>query len=176
MLRRGGSQKEGAMQRLLWGLFLLVLVPLPSSAQTARDSWGNLKQLQPGQRIEVVDMKLKSLKGTFVSFSEGAISLRVKESEVAVPRPDVLRVSDREHSKRLRNALLGGAIGAGIGLAAEEVGTRHAQPISEYRGEYRAIGIILVPIGAGAGLGLGAAFPGYRTVYRAEKQRSGPQP
>ena len=48
MLRRGGTQKEEAMKRLLWGMLILVLVPLPSSAQTARDSWDNLKQLQPG--------------------------------------------------------------------------------------------------------------------------------
>jgi len=151
------------------------LLPLLVSAQDARESWDNLKQLQVGQKIEVVDMNLKSVKGTFTSFSGEAISLQTKQDQVTVARADVLRVSDREHSKRLRNALLGGAIGAGIGLAAEEVGTRRAQPISKYRGEYRAIGLILVPIGAGAGVGLGAACPSFRTIYRAEARRSAPR-
>jgi len=163
------------MQRLLWGLLILVLVPLPSSAQTARDSWDNLKQLQPGQRIEVVDMKLKSLKGTFVSFSEGAISLRVKESEVAVPRPDVLRVSDREHSKSLRNKLLGLAIGAGagaaVGLGAGATGSSYERAFNMGVG-----GLVGTGVGAGLGVLVGACFPEQQTVYRAEKQRSRPQP
>jgi hypothetical protein len=162
------------MRRLTGSVFLILLLPLLASAQDARESWDNLKQLRAGQKIEVVDMNLKSVKGTFTSFSGEAILLQTKQDQVTVARADVLRVSDREHSKRLRNALLGGAIGAGIGLAAEEVGTRRAQPISAYRGEYRAIGLILVPIGAGAGAGLGAACPSFRTIYRAEKRRSAP--
>ena len=157
------------MQRLLWGLLILVLVPLPSSAQTARDSWDNLKQLQPGQRIEVVDMKLKSLKGTFVSFSEEAISLRVKESEVAVPRPDVLRVSLRENSKRTRNLLIGLGIGAAGGLAAG-VGLMEREP--GYAGAVAGTTVLFAVVGAG----LGAAFPGYQTIYRVKRSRGSTSP
>jgi hypothetical protein len=163
------------MTRLILGILFVLLASVGALAQDPTHSWDNLKQLQAGQKIEVVDMNLKSVKGTFTSFSGEAISLQTKQDQVTVARADVLRVSDREHSKRLRNALLGGAIGAGIGLAAEEVGTRRAQPISAYRGEYRAIGLILVPIGAGAGAGLGAACPSFRTIYRAEAQRTAPR-
>ena len=55
--------------------------------------------------------------GTFISFSEEAISLRTREGDLTVRRPDVRRVSLREHSKRLRNVLIGAAIGAGAGVA-----------------------------------------------------------
>ena len=157
------------MKRLLWGLLILVLVPLPSSAQTARDSWDNLKQLQPGQRIEVVDMKLKSLKGTFVSFSEEAISLRVKESEVAVPRPDVLRVSLRENSKRTRNLLIGLGIGAAGGLATG-LGIMEREP--GYAGAVAGTTVLFAVVGAG----LGAAFPGYQTIYRVKRSRGSTSP
>jgi hypothetical protein len=163
------------MTRVTLGILLALLACVGAWAQGPADSWDNLKRLRAGQKIEVVDMNLKSVKGTFTSFSGEAISLQTKQDQVTVARADVLRVSDREHSKRFRNALLGGAIGAGIGLAAEEVGTRRAQPISKYRGEYRAIGLILVPIGAGAGVGLGAACPSFRTIYRAEARRSAPR-
>ena len=173
MLRRGGSQKEATMQRLIWGLFLLVLLPGLGLAQTGLESWDNLSQLHAGQKIEVVDMKLKSLKGTFVSFSEGAISLRVKESEVAVPRPDVLRVSEREDSKRVRNMLIGLAIGAGAGVA---IGAAMDARVNYETGECCMGVAIGAPIGAGAGFGLGAAFSGYRTVYRAKKSSAATTP
>ena len=43
------------MQRLIGGMLILALVPGLGLAQSAKDSWDNLKLLQPGQRIEVVD-------------------------------------------------------------------------------------------------------------------------
>jgi len=55
------------------GVFLATFVAGLASgvafAQTTTDSWANLKQLRPGQKIEVVDVKLKSLKGTFLALS-----------------------------------------------------------------------------------------------------------
>ncbi|MFQ5927403.1 MAG: hypothetical protein ACE5MH_08215 [Terriglobia bacterium] len=115
-------------------------------------------------------MNLKSLKGTFLSFSEEALSLRLKKEEVAVPREDVFRVSLREKPKRLRNALIGLAIGAGAGVAAAEGWARAAADKSI--DDARVISYaVLVPVGLGAGAGLGAAIPGgYRTVYRAKRR------
>jgi hypothetical protein len=154
-------------------MLILVLIPLPSSAQTARDSWENLQQLRPGQKIEVVDMQLKSRQGTFASYSAEAISLRVKNNEVTVPRADVLRVSSREDSKRARNMLIGLAIGAGVGVA---IGAAMDARVNYETGECCMGVAFLAPIGAGAGFGLGAAFPGYRTVYRAKKSRGTTSP
>ena len=163
------------MQRITWAMFLLVLLPGFGLAQTGQASWDNLKQLRAGQKIVVVDMKWKSVKGTFVSVSEEAISLRVKQGEVAVPRPDVLRVSDREHSKSLRNKLLGLAIGAGagaaVGLGAGATGSSYERAFNMGVG-----GLVGTGVGAGLGVLVGACFPEQQTVYRAEKQRSRPQP
>ena len=157
------------MQRITWAMFLLVLLPGLGLAQTGQASWDNLSQLRAGQKIEVVDMKLKSLKGTFVSFSEEAISLRVKESEVAVPRPDVLRVSLRENSKRTRNLLIGLGIGAAGGLAAG-VGLMEREP--GYAGAVAGTAVL----GAVVGAGLGAPFPGYQTIYRVKRSRGSTSP
>ncbi len=173
------------MRRSLVGLVILFLAPALASGQTVNapdrlraaqpqaaaveTGWSNLQQLRVGQRIEVVDTNLKKLKGTFLSFSEEAISLRVKKQEVAVQREDVFRVSLREKSKRLRNVLIGLAIGAGAGVAAAEIFARTEQPIAPFRGEYRAIAyVVLVPVGLGVGAGIGAGFPGYQTIYRAK--------
>ncbi len=52
-------------------------VSLPAQ-EPGKHSWDNLQQVRVGQKIEVVDTNLKKLKGTFLSFSDEAISLRVK--------------------------------------------------------------------------------------------------
>jgi hypothetical protein len=159
------------MQRLLWGLLTLVLVPLPSSAQTARDSWDNLKQLQPGQKVEVVDANMKSLRGPFVSVSEEAITLQVGKSQEAIERAKVVRVSVRDTSHRTRNMLLGSGILGGIALAAAAV------PLGITGNEGTSCGVCAAAIAAGFGGGAAlGAIPGNRTVYRAEKQPSSPQP
>lgn len=90
----------------------------PFAAQTDEGSWENLNQLQVGQKIEVVQTDLKKLKGTFLSLTEEAISLRVKKDDVGVPRVNVLRVGSLDRPKRKRNIVLGVALGAGLGMAA----------------------------------------------------------
>ncbi len=150
----------------LTSVLLVLLTGLPVAADEPwpgpddESDWNNLQQLRAGDKVEIVDTNLKKLKGTFLSFSEEAISLRVGKEEVGVQRPNVFRVSSREHSKRLRNALIGVAIGGGIGVAVgawlqsrERMGT----------------GPVML-LGIGIGAGLGASIPSYETVYRGKRQ------
>ena len=157
------------MRRIIGSVLVMLLLPLLASAQDARNSWNNLKQLRAGQEIEVVDMKLKSLKGTFTSFSEEAISLRSDGGEVGVRRDDVFRVTLREGSKRLRNTLIGmgigaaGGVAAGVGLMERETG---------YAGAVAGTTVLFAVVGAG----LGAPFPGYQTIYRVKRSRGSTSP
>ncbi len=154
------------MKSAIWALALAMGFAPASWAGDSADSWDNLKQLRVGQKIEVVDMNLKSLKGQFLSFSEEVISLQVGNDQAGVERSGVLRVNSGR-SKRGRNALIGLAIGAGAGLGVGAVLDRQAT------GEFKDFGVILgPPIGAGVGAGVGAAFGGYRTIYRSEKRRA----
>jgi|SRR5579859_4039118 len=155
------------MGRLISGLLVLILIPLPGFGRDNGYSWENLKQLKPGQNIQVVDMKLKSYNATFVSVTEEAISLRTNQGDLNIDRANVLRVSTRESSKRLRNALIGAAIGGGVmAIPAGLVGT-----ICSNEGG-RCAGAITGAIGLGAGVGFGAGFavPSYPTIYRAKKR------
>ena len=152
------------MRRALTAILPLLLCPTVTIAQTPEDSWENLNQLRVGQKVEVVDTNLKKHKGTFLSFSEEAISFRVGKDEVGVQRPNVFRVSSGEHSKRLRNVLIGLAIGGAAGLA---IG---AAVDSSFRQETHISKAIITPIGIGAGAAMGAAIPGYQTIYRAKRQ------
>lgn len=150
-------------------LLLLAVVSSIAFGQPAEDSWSNLSRLRVGQKIEVVDMKLKSVTGSFVAFSQEAISLLVGTARISIPQPNVLSVKHRAASHRKRNALLGLAIGAAAGMAigAIKLGTNHETD------ELPAF-VYAAPLGAIPGVVVGAALPtGQVTIYRA-KARSTP--
>ena len=114
-------------------LLVSTLFPVSLWAQeSAEPSWESLQQLRVGQKVQVVEMNLNTLKGMFLSYSEEAIGPRTAKGDVALQRPESLRVSSREHSKRSRNAQMGAltGVGARVGLgipfdryAENELGT-----------------------------------------------------
>jgi len=145
---------------------VLLVAPQLSLAQTATDSWDNLKRLRSGQRIEVVDMKLKPVQGAYAGYSEEAISVLVGGDLVSVPRANVFSVKNRQGPRRARNAWLGLAIGAAGGLA---IGWAKGATYHE-EGETGVFMLVYTPIGAGIGAGVGAALPaGQVTVYRVKR-------
>jgi hypothetical protein len=152
------------MKRVIETLLLLLLVPGFSLAQSSQNNWDNLKQLRPGQKIEVVDSSMKTLKGAFVSFSDEAISLQAGKGEESVERAKVVRVSVRDNSHRVRNMLLGSGILGGIAVAATAV------PLMAGSNEGNSCPACAAAIAAGFGGGAAlGAIPGSRTVYRAKK-------
>jgi hypothetical protein len=141
------------------------MVPGFGLAQSSQNNWDNLKQLRPGQKIEVVDSSMKTLKGAFVSISDEAISLQVGKSEESVVRAKVVRVSVRDTSHRTRNMLIGAAVGVGAGLAVTlPLEIQQSNEGNSLAGTMAGVTTAL----AGAGLGLGA-MPGNRTIYRIKK-------
>ncbi len=158
---------------------LVTMVSIPLFAQQRpNQSWDDLNRLQAGQKVQVVQMDMKSLKGRFLGFSEEAISVRVKEDEVAVARADVLRISLRGKPKRLRNTVIGMGIGAGLGLAVGAVGDARSGGNPASTGFGPDLGKrIYTPLGFVIGGVVGVAIPpSYRTIYRAEKKQGGTGP
>ena len=152
------------MKRVTETLLLLLMVPGFGLAQSSQNNWDNLKQLRPGQKIEVVDSSMKSLRGPFVSVSEEAITLQVGKSQESIERAKVVPVSVRDTSHRTRNMLLGSGILGGIALAAAAV------PLGASSNEGNSCGVCVAVIAAGFGGGAAfGAIPGSRTVYRAKK-------
>jgi len=148
--------------------------PLPlraADAQAANASWDNLKTLRPGQEILVVLNDARSFQGDLQSLSDGAITLRQAAREQTLARPDILRVSSKAQKRRVRNALMGAAIGAaaglGVGAAAD-----HSQNCAQagFGPCFKNLGKeVLTPLGALAGAVGGAVMPegGWHEVYRA---------
>jgi hypothetical protein len=156
------------MRRITHTLVLLLFVPVFSPAQSPRNNWENLKELRPGQRIEVIDKSMKSFGGHFVSVSEEAITLKVRKTQESIERAKVARVSVRDTSHRTRNILIGTAVGVGAGLAiAIPVELLCSNEGNCGAGGGAGAALAIGGLGA-AGAGLGA-IPGNRTLYRAEK-------
>jgi hypothetical protein len=156
--------KEGLMRYYILAILLLSFVAVPGTAQSPQNSWEGLKQYKPGHKIKVVDVKFKAWSGKLVSVSDEAITIQNgrKKQEIAVERPNVLRVTDLQRSKRGRNALIGFAAGAIIGIGA--VAGRGRGEAGEHE-QLLAVGLFGFP-----GVGIGALFPGPRpTLYRAPK-------
>jgi hypothetical protein len=141
--------------------FLVLACLLPAAAQDL-SQWSNTSRLQPGQKIEIIHMDLKRVRGDFLHAGPNEIRIAISGAESAIPRQKVFRISSLEKSKRLRNALLGAAIGAAAGLA---VGAATDASFSE--DDEHIAKSLFTPIGAGPGVALGSAFAGFETIYRA---------
>lgn len=144
------------------------VIKAAAASQSSEESWDNLQQLHIGQKIQVVDMKLKSIEGEFSGLSDERLSLRRGKQELMFPRTDVLRVGLRGGG-RLGNSLIGLTIGALAGLATGAVVDAIDDVDRSDSGSNNGK-ISAAFAGLGIGAGIGAAFPGYHTIYRSKRQ------
>ena len=139
--------------------------PIPTQA-----NWDSLKQLAPGQQVQVVLNDAKSYGGQFQSVSDDGFVVRLGKDNQTFERQNVLRVSTRGNSHRGRNALIGLAVGASagviVGVASPELGQGKCAQGSCINAASAALAGF---VGAAVGTGLGAVLPtgGWHDVYRA---------
>ena len=156
---------------LFIGLFIFCAALPAQGAPGDPADWGNLQQLQPGQKVAVVQTNLAKHKGKFLAWTEEAITLRVKKRELTILREQVHRVR-RLENHRVRNAL----IGAGAGAAAGVITIVPMQGSDAGSLLVRITFISLVFGGPGAAIG--AVIPPihptiYRASYRAPRLTTG---
>jgi hypothetical protein len=150
--------------RNFWILVCVLGMPCVASAQ-----WENLNTLQAGQKIQVVENSKKG-SGTFLSVSDKGISLQGKSGAQTIQRQDVRSVRLMENKHRLRNTLIGGAVGAGAGAGIGAAAYQPCSPTNSFcvgpggRGLPTAVGAV---IGAVGGAVVGALWPSHETIYKA---------
>ena len=149
----------------------IVLLTTMASAQTSEQSWDNLRALRAGERIQVVDQRLRSQDGFFLDFSRETVTFQVDSDPVTVSRRDVLRVSDPGRSKRWRNTLLGLGIGAAFGFVSGMGACEHLTDTKCKGSDRVAVGAGVALVYGGIGAGVGALTPQHTTIYRAERRR-----
>ena len=160
----------------------LLAIPFLSSAQTEKSSWANLNALRPGQKIQLVGTDSKSHTGTFLSVSPAAISLEEKDGEHTIQMQDVSIVKLPRHRRRLRNALIGGAVGLGAGAGIGAAAYRKCTPphgdnlfgcLDLGRSFNAAFG---AAIGLVGGTVVGVVLPTSKIIYRVAVDGRAPKP
>ncbi len=134
-----------------------------------RSSWQNLQRLNAGDRIQVEKKNHDGVTGDYVAATGESISLRVKQQDVIIARPDVVAIhmSGRSH----RAVWIGLAVGAGAGLA---IGVAVAERLSnesggDFAGLKPAVTAATAGVGALVGLVIGAVAGGHRTtIYKTK--------
>ena len=155
------------MRKGTLALLVLVLAPGFALAQSKQDSWNNLKELQPGQMIEVLNTQMKTFRGKFSTFTDNAIMLQQGKGDATVQRAEVVRVSIRDTSRRTRYMLIGAAVGVGGGLAGVLMSKNNCpDTLTCHSTRPAAYGVMAGLGGAGAAIG---SIPGhYRTIHRVK--------
>ena len=146
--------------RILIGTCVLGL-PCVSWAQTNRASWANLSVLQAGQKIQIVDMNSKKHSGTFVNVSDTAVSYHEAAGEQTIQKQDVRSVKLMENKHRLRNTLIGGAVGAGAGTGIGAASWENDGFLGG-KGVGAEVGAVFGFVG---GAIVGALLPSHKMIY-----------
>ena len=139
----------------------IVLALLACGAALQAQSWDALSGLRQGEKIKVADTAREEYHGGFRAVSERSISLETRQGVVEIERARVRRVQVRASSRRVRNLLIGVAIGVGEGVAVDQTVGRYLR--NETGDDHRALTYI-APIALFGGIA--AVLPAYRTVYR----------
>ena len=127
----------------------------------AQDPWARVQSVPAGQQVRVETAAQKHT-GQLVSVSEESVRL----DTITVPRSEVTRVYARSASHRKRNAIIGTAIGAGVGIAV------YATLGLLLRNEGAEGTEVLLVVPAAAGAAIGAAMPTGRMkkIYDANRR------
>lgn len=146
-----------------WILMVAVLISLSQISFAQTSDWAVINQLS-GQKVRVETADGKSHVGNVQSVSGDTIGIGKNE---LIRKQDVQHVLLWSAGHHGRNALIGLAIGAGVGSVAFGAACgREASFIS--RGECIAVG---APFFGGLGAGIGALLPSrgkWHEVYRSE--------
>ncbi len=144
---------------------LMTGVPLGAAdPQAEKGKWDNVKKLNSGQEIKVVMNDAKSYRGRVENVSDEEIKVSLATGDATFARQDILRVSTKTGTHRLRNTGIGAGIGGGAlaGIAAAK---------GDSSGDFGtgAVAVMGLILGSAIGAGVGAALPSeaWRDVYRA---------
>lgn len=134
------------------------------AAATLFVGWEDVPRTAAGQKIEVSMRKGEPARGAFVSASEMGLIVRESGGERSIARDGIRKVRVADPSRRLRNGLIGTAIGAGVGLAI-------GWAVCPHCANEGSAGKLTGPATAlGAGIGAAGGFlpAPMRTIYKAK--------
>jgi hypothetical protein len=147
-------------------LFLFVaLLSAPAVARSATGSWEDVAGLPSGEQVRIHTASQR-YEGVLASVSDTEIAITpAGGASVGIPRSDVQRVYVRTKSHRVRNTIIGTAIGVAAGAVL--YGTLGSWFRNEGRDDTGWM--LAVPIGIGAGVSAALPTGTMRRIYDAHR-------
>lgn len=166
-----------SLKYCLWpglGIFALVLLSAPALRGAGEKgdaaNWENLRNVAPSSSVRVVLKNVGTHQGKLRGVSDESLTISTAAGKKTFARNEVLRVSTKGKSHRVRNLLIGMGVGAVtgviVGVADPELGQGTcAQGSCVDAGTAALVGFG----GAVAGTAVGAIIPtgGWHEVFRA---------
>ncbi len=142
---------------------LALALLLVGRSQAQQSNWQNLEKIRPGDRVEVVNMRLATYAGEFVGFTDSDLTLRDAGNTAVIPRAEIYRIKvlGRGRGRHIgRGTLYGAVIGTGVGAVVAA------------RGDYTSGERASVVVGGALwGVGIGALVGAVKTphldIYRS---------
>lgn len=151
----------------------MILVALTANAslsvaqlvkKSSTTSWDELRSVSTGKKLEVSMKSGETLKGEFVDVSDTTLTLVQNERNVNLDRNLIFRVYGPGKRSVARNALVGAAIGGGIGFG---LGTWAYSQGDFVTSLIPAVGLFGTGVGAGIGAALGLRRSRRVIIYEA---------
>ena len=146
---------------------LLLAFALAAAQEPVRDFTQLDTRLRPGDTVWVTDAHGREVKGRIGTLSPDTLTLS-NDAARSYAAADVLQLRQRRPDPLWNGALIGFAVGGGLGLG-----------LGDFSGSWSwgdaAVGALMIGgIGAGIGVGIDAMIPGKQlVVYRAPGARDG---
>jgi hypothetical protein len=142
---------------------MLIAVEAHSQMASANleTQWRAVQSLSSGELVKVRLLKKGIVSGGIVSCTDTALTVSEKGVPVNIVKSDIRELKVKQRT-RLRNGVLGAAIGGGSGIAIIAIADGALTDGNGMSGKYAAL---LGAVGAGTGF-LGTLQPKYRTIYK----------
>ena len=98
---------------MIRALLLFALLVMPIEAQT----WNDVAAVAPGTEVRIVSGS-KTVSGKVDHVTDSVLVMAAGNAQSSFNRTDITAVSVRKSGHRVRNVLIGGAAGLGVGLIA----------------------------------------------------------
>ena len=111
-MRRKSS--TGSSIVMIWLFGLMTAPALPAAGpKPYTATWDNLTTVTPSTKMHIVLKDKKSYLGKYQTANDNTIVIRLETGDQTFSRQDVLRVSTKGESHRLRNTLIGASVRSG---------------------------------------------------------------
>jgi len=152
------------MRQIALAALVLAMVPTMGIAQDSNDTWSDIQRMTEGRAVRVTVGRDTRISGTFLRASGDTVIVRRAGTAMTIDRASVRTIKVQSPSRRTRNMILFGALGA---VAGAVPGAMLDELFYNETGRGGAAAPLLGALGAGIGL-VATRNSGYHSAYSAK--------